>query len=92
MKSAREKLSQSIQRDIFFDFKQSVIFLIILGILFFISALGNLFFRSQIINIVLFVLAIFGLLVTYRIIFKFKIAQREYEQKWKTLLNKIENK
>lgn len=90
MKSAREKLDQSIQRDIFFDFKKRILFSLIFAGAFLLLAIYNVFFSSQIINILLVVIGGLGVVSLYFFSKKIKKAQKDYELVGNFLVNSLE--
>lgn len=92
MKSAREKLGQSVQRDIFFDFKKRILFSLIFAGVFLLLAIYNVFFSSPIINILLVVIGALGAVTLYLFSIRIKKIQKEYEQAGQALLKNFDQK
>lgn len=93
MKSAREKLDQSIQRDIFFDFKKVILCYLGLGAIFLFLSLATFFVSGEIKNILLILLVIFSIIMVVSgcvIANKVKRREEKYKKLGEAVIRKAE--
>lgn len=80
LKTAKEKLNKTVQKDIFFDFKKRIIFSLIIVGIFLLLAIYNLFISSPLINILLVIIASIGITMLLFSARKLDEAKKSYEQ------------
>lgn len=80
LKTAKEKLNKTVQKDIFFDFKKRIIFSLIVVGIFLLLAIYNFFISSPLINILLVIVAIIGITMLLFSARKLDEAKKIYEQ------------
>lgn len=93
MKSAREKLDQSIQRDILFDFKKVILCYLGLGAIFLFLSLATFFASGEIKNILLILLVLFSIVMVVSgcvIASKIKCKEEKYKKLGKAVIRKSE--
>lgn len=91
MKSAKDKLGQSIQKDIFFDFKKRILLSIIFIGVFLLLAIYNLFVSSPIINLLIVLIGILGAITFFLFFLKIKQVQKEYEKIGEAIFDDIDH-
>ena len=92
MKSAREKLEQSIQRDIFFDFKKLILCYLGVGGVFLCLSITAIFVSSEIKNTLLILLALFSIVIVasgFVIARKIKHREEEYRKRGEELFKRF---
>lgn len=95
MKSAREKLEQSIQRDIFFDFKKLILCYLVVGGIFLCLSITAIFVSSEIKNILLILLALFSIVMVvsgFAIASKIKRSEMKYRKQGEEVIKKAEQR
>ena len=95
MKSAREKLEQSIQRDIFFDFKKLILCYLGVGGIFLCLSITAILVSGEIKNIFLILLALISIVIVvsgFVIANKIKRREMKYRKQGEETIKKAEQR
>ncbi|MDM1545384.1 hypothetical protein HX037_05730 [Ignatzschineria indica] len=95
MKSAEDRLDQSIQRDIFFDFKKLILCYLWGGGIFFFLSITAIFVSDEIKNILLLLLFLFSMVMIVLgcvIISRLKRKEEKYRKYAESVIKKAEQR